>query len=98
MEKRYKVCVEYKAGIWKGDLSFFLLWAPTIKQKPGDDSFGLYLEDSISHEDDKETYFENNCSRPGGEYRAPSWSWAGIDGPVRFQFDTQSLYKNRHEK
>lgn len=68
---------EYLAGLWRGYLVDELLWY----RRPGKRA-PLSRDDNIGGGKSK------NMDQTGGrrpkEYRAPSWSWASIDGPIEW--------------
>jgi hypothetical protein len=61
----------YYAGLWATHFYEDLFWRVYVQEETFDD--GVPLKGKVTGE----------ASRPA-EYRAPSWSWASIDAPVRF--------------
>jgi hypothetical protein len=73
---------DYLAGIWKKDLVYELGWM----------SFSCTLpsrESSIAQSDDGIHYSHSYISKP--LYRAPSWSWASVDGPVTYPYGQYNI-------
>ncbi|KAI1206340.1 HET-domain-containing protein [Annulohypoxylon truncatum] len=62
----------YVAGLWKEDLARGLLWCAHYDHMPGRKVWGISSTDRISA-----------LARPT-ERRAPSWSWAALDGHLDF--------------
>ncbi|KAI2463826.1 HET-domain-containing protein [Annulohypoxylon bovei var. microspora] len=62
----------YVAGLWKTDLARGLLWCAHYDHIPGRKVWGISPTDRISR-----------LARPP-EKRAPSWSWAALDGHLDF--------------
>ncbi|KAF2498926.1 HET-domain-containing protein [Lophium mytilinum] len=63
---------EYFAGHWKSALPYSLAWAKPVGHMFFDGWMAKYGR------------LENACGRSSATYRAPSWSWASIDGLVTF--------------
>lgn len=74
-EKEEEEEEEYLAGLWRGRLIYELLWnrARWYRNDTGDRNvrYGV-SKDRLT------------TTRRHKEYRAPSWSWASIDGPVEW--------------
>ncbi|KAI0159967.1 HET-domain-containing protein [Hypoxylon sp. FL1284] len=62
----------YLAGLWKEDMARGLLWCAHYDHMPGRKVWGISSTDRISL-----------LTRPP-ERRAPSWSWASLDGHIDF--------------
>lgn len=62
---------KYLAGLWAHDLARGLTWR--IRGQKNGHGIHNYIE-------------ELGYTRPT-EYRAPSWSWAALDGPITWEFD-----------
>ncbi|KAI0884128.1 HET-domain-containing protein [Annulohypoxylon maeteangense] len=62
----------YVAGLWKEDLARGLLWCAHYDHVPGRKVWGISSSDRIS-----------TLAEPP-ERRAPSWSWAALDGHLDF--------------
>lgn len=60
---------EYVAGLWKQDLANGLVWGALSKRAPAQKAAGFN--------------FCYDLASPATK-RAPSWSWASVDGPVQF--------------
>lgn len=72
----------YLAGIWKRYIFQDLLW----RVSPYDDDTTVW----INKEYIRESESVRSCKRQSTvtfpcSYRAPSWSWAALDGPVKFE-------------
>jgi hypothetical protein len=72
----------YLAGIWKHHVFQDLLW----RVSPYDDDTTEWVDKKYIQESEGIRY----CKRPSTvafplSYRAPSWSWAALDGPVKFE-------------
>ncbi|KAL9618622.1 MAG: hypothetical protein Q9160_006663 [Pyrenula sp. 1 TL-2023] len=59
------------AGLWKSDIIRGLLWRPDFH--------------SFREEGAQVRTFSNKPIRRPSEWRAPSWSWAALDGALQFQ-------------
>ncbi|KAI1371390.1 HET-domain-containing protein [Hypoxylon crocopeplum] len=62
----------YVAGLWKEDIVRGLLWCAHYYHMPGRKVWGISLVDKISE-----------LTKPPAK-RAPSWSWASLDGQLDF--------------
>ncbi|KAI1455435.1 HET-domain-containing protein [Annulohypoxylon moriforme] len=72
MNANAKKGATYVAGLWKEDLARGLLWCAHYDHMPGRKVWGVSAVDRIS-----------TLSKPP-EKRAPSWSWAALDGHLDF--------------
>jgi hypothetical protein len=76
----------YLAGLWKEDLCLALLWSP---------------ENARENPPTRKFEWEQDLTKPAqiaSEYRAPSWSWASIDGEVSHSNrETRSSLSNLQE-
>lgn len=70
--KSTKPAATYVAGLWKEDIARGLLWCAHYDHMPGRKVWGISSVDRISV-----------LTRPPEE-RAPSWSWAALDGHIDF--------------
>ncbi|KAI1764625.1 HET-domain-containing protein [Hypoxylon sp. FL1150] len=70
--KSTKPGATYVAGLWKEDIARGLLWCAHYYHMPGRKVWGISSTDKISL-----------LTRPP-EKRAPSWSWAALDGHIDF--------------
>ncbi|KAI1402473.1 HET-domain-containing protein [Hypoxylon fuscum] len=70
--KSTKPTATYVAGIWKEDIAAGLLWCAHYDHMPGRKVWGISYTDRIS-----------KLSAPP-QIRAPSWSWAALDGYTDF--------------
>ncbi|KAF4630846.1 hypothetical protein G7Y89_g7282 [Cudoniella acicularis] len=68
------VCREYFAGIWKHELHLGLLWA--VKELEVLEPLGAKSRDN------KSARSTPTHSYRAKEYRAPSWSWASVEGAI----------------
>ncbi|KAI9162819.1 HET-domain-containing protein [Paramyrothecium foliicola] len=62
----------YLAGLWKEDLCLGLLWSA---DEPSDNPAGRKFDWEIDY---------TKSAQVAAQYRAPSWSWASIDGRVTY--------------
>ncbi|CZR69572.1 uncharacterized protein PAC_19472 [Phialocephala subalpina] len=72
----------YLAGIWKQHVFQDLLW----RVSPYDDDTTAWINKDYIQKSER----VRSCKRPStvtfpSDYRAPSWSWAALDGPVKFE-------------
>ncbi|KAL6863563.1 HET domain-containing protein [Trichoderma novae-zelandiae] len=68
---------EYLAGLWKREFHFDLTWAAQHpNSEPGIDNGSIKM-DAEEREETKED----------AKFRIPSWSWASVEAPVKFEFD-----------
>ncbi|XXG99692.1 hypothetical protein Hte_006033 [Hypoxylon texense] len=70
--KSTKPAATYAAGLWKEDVARGLLWCAHYDHVPGRKVWGISTTDRISV-----------LAKPP-EQRAPSWSWAALDGHIDF--------------
>ncbi|KAI4864563.1 HET-domain-containing protein [Hypoxylon rubiginosum] len=70
--KSTKPAATYVAGLWKEDVARGLLWCAHYDHMPGRKVWGISFSDRISV-----------LAKPP-EKRAPSWSWAALDGQIDF--------------
>ncbi|KAI5856202.1 HET-domain-containing protein [Durotheca rogersii] len=70
--KSTKPAATYVAGLWKEDIARGLLWGAHYDHMPGRKVWGISPTDTIVE-----------LSRPPAK-RAPSWSWAALDGQIDF--------------
>lgn len=80
----------YVAGLWAGDLIRGMLWGPlhmtvNLPYSPAQTTsttiiLGAHVREDISPDIDKASY-----------YRAPSFSWASVDGPVTYRTRNRKL-------
>lgn len=71
---------DYIAGIWKSDLPWGLLW----QSRKG--IGGKFFNGDIKREWVSKWGPERMMVRPLGQQRAPSWSWAAVDGATYHNF------------
>lgn len=84
---------EYIAGLWEGDLIRGMLWGPlhmtvNLPYSPAQTTsttiiLGAHVRNDISPDIEKASY-----------YRAPSFSWASVDGPVTYRSRNRNLPQN----
>ncbi|KAF2671523.1 HET-domain-containing protein [Microthyrium microscopicum] len=77
-KQRAKASDRYLAGIWKAQIARDLLW---IRVAPAHITTGATFYNPSQHS-------TSICSTE--EYRAPSWSWASIDGGISYPPFTQA--------
>ncbi|KAI0847267.1 HET-domain-containing protein [Daldinia vernicosa] len=70
--KSTKPTATYIAGLWREDIARGLLWCAHYYHAPGRKVWGISTTDEISE-----------LSKPPTK-RAPSWSWAALDGALDF--------------
>jgi hypothetical protein len=96
---------QYAAGNWEDHFPRFLLWRVAGNQHPNPavrlgEQHGAALLYDMSNQD------EHSIGRrptlppwlpTAGRtyYRAPSWSWASVDGPINYLFETDLVVKLR---
>ena len=72
----------YLAGIWKQHVFQDLLW----RVSPYDDDTTYWSNKEYIQESKRVRFCKRPSTvTPASSYRAPSWSWATLDGPVRFE-------------
>jgi hypothetical protein len=73
----YRMC-HYLAGIWEDDLVYELGWMPDLCEPTYEEA----KEDFAEHSKDGIHCEDASVVKP--VYRAPSWSWASVDGSVTY--------------
>jgi hypothetical protein len=76
---------DYLAGIWRKDLVYELGWMSFSCNSPSETS----EESSIAQSDDRIHYSNSYTSKP--LHRAPSWSWASVDGQVTYPYGEYNI-------
>ncbi|KAH6702239.1 HET domain-containing protein [Verticillium dahliae] len=71
----------YLAGMWRLDLAGGLTWAADLN-KHGSLTQSSIRKGPRDEEEEEEEEEEGSRCRTTRVYRAPSWSWASIDGPT----------------
>lgn len=75
----------YLAGIWKDDLVYELGWISelcTLPAERSENASGPLLDIAVHDRDSIHT---------NGFYRAPSWSWASLDGEVIYPYNDDNI-------
>ncbi|RFU27144.1 hypothetical protein B7463_g9194, partial [Scytalidium lignicola] len=76
----------YLAGIWKQHVFQDLLW----RVSPYDDDTTYWInKDYIRMGESIKSCKRPSTVTPLSSYRAPTWSWAALDGPVKFELPSK---------
>lgn len=82
LQGRFFTGASYHVGIWKHDLPWGLLWTSRRHQAK------RFLNLSIAADWNRRCP-EDVMTRPVEASRAPSWSWASVDGPTNHKFSAR---------
>ncbi|KAH8816002.1 heterokaryon incompatibility protein-domain-containing protein [Xylogone sp. PMI_703] len=86
----------FAAGNWEAHFPRFLLWRIACNQHPAPDMrFGKVWGDTMLYDMSRQGAYEIgrrptyaiDGEQPKQFYRAPSWSWVSVDGPVVYLFE-----------
>lgn len=72
---------QYLAGLWEYDFFRGLAWDRVRLSKQNDSEASLYIVEKAKRA------IATRALKPPSQYRAPSWSWASVNGPVELHRD-----------
>lgn len=71
----------YLAGLWEYDFFRGLAWVRVRSSKQNDREVWSYIAEKAKRA------IATRALKPPSQYRAPSWSWASVNGPVELHHD-----------
>jgi hypothetical protein len=82
---------DYLAGLWKNDLAYELGWMSDFGELLSETPQGSHLKEWDNITQDWKPHYVKVL------YRAPTWSWASVDGPVTFPYNNDNIgTRNNH--
>ena len=72
---------QYLAGLWEYDFFRGLAWVRVRSSKQNDSEGRSYIAEKAKRA------IATRALKPPSQYRAPSWSWASVNGPVELHHD-----------